>query len=119
MWQTSWGLSTRSIGALVLIHGDNKGLVLPPRIAKIQVIIIPIFYKDADNEKLVNKAHEIKKALRSANIAAEVDDDDTHNPGFKYNKWELKGVPIRLEIGKKDFANEEVRLVVRYSGNKS
>lgn len=103
----------------MLIHGDNKGLVLPPKVAKIQVIIVPILYKDAENDKILDKAHEIKQALKAANIAAEVDDDDTHNPGFKFNKWELKGVPIRLEIGKKDFANEEVRLVVRFNGSKS
>ena len=118
-WQTSWGLSTRSIGALVMIHGDDKGLILPPRVAKIQVIIVPIFFKDSDRDSLLNKAYEIKKQLKAAGIFTEVDSNDLHKPGFKFNKWELKGVPIRLELGKKDFEAGEVRMVVRFNGKKS
>jgi len=116
--QTSWGLSTRSIGAMIMIHSDNNGLVLPPRVAQIQVIIVPIFYKDGDHKALSDKAHEIKSQLIKAGVRVAVDDNPNHNPGFKFNHWELRGIPIRIELGAKDFAKQEVRVVVRHSAEK-
>lgn len=100
---TSWcGATTRLIGALVMVHGDQKGLVLPPRIAPIQVVIIPILKKDADNNAVLDAATALKKSLESNNIRAHLDADEHETPGAKFYKWELKGVPVRLEIGPRD-----------------
>ncbi|KAM3722197.1 Bifunctional glutamate/proline--tRNA ligase [Dirofilaria immitis] len=121
-WQNSWGLSTRTIGALVMIHGDNCGLVLPPRVAAIQMIIVPVGInaqtKDEQKAVLIEKAKEINDVLVNAGIRAELDVRDHISPGWKFNHWELKGVPVRIEIGPKDLANSQVTCVVRYSGEK-
>jgi prolyl-tRNA synthetase len=101
-WQTSWGFSTRSIGSMIMVHSDNKGLVLPPRVAQIQVVMVPITYKDDDISAIYNKCEELTKALKEAGVRATFDDRENYNPGWKFNHWELKGVPIRLELGKKD-----------------
>ncbi len=103
VWQTSWGLSTRSIGSMIMIHSDNTGVVLPPRVAQTQIVIIPILYKNDDSKALLDQAHNLKKELLQAGIRVTVDDRDNHNPGFKFNNWEVKGTPIRLELGAKDF----------------
>jgi prolyl-tRNA synthetase len=116
--QTSWGLSTRSIGSMIMIHSDNNGLVLPPRVAQNQVVIIPIFFKDGDNKALKDKVHEIAANLRDHGIRVAVDDNDSKNPGFKFNHWEVRGTPIRLELGHKDLEKSEVKAVVRHSGEK-
>lgn len=87
---------------MIMVHSDNKGLVLPPRVAQIQVVIVPITYKDDDPTVIVGKAEEIYATLKKAGIRVYLDDRDGYNPGFKYNHWELRGVPIRLELGKKD-----------------
>ena len=116
--QTSWGISTRSIGSMIMIHSDNKGLVLPPRVAQTQVVIIPIFFKGVANKEITDKVHELASKLRESGIRVAVDDNPHHNPGFKYNHWELKGVPLRIELGSKDLANQEVRVAVRHSGEK-
>lgn len=100
--QTSWGFSTRSIGSMIMIHSDNKGLVLPPKVAQVQVILIPIIKKGDDIDSINDKTDEIYKELKAAGIRVKVDDSDIHNPGWKFNHWEIKGVPIRLEIGAKD-----------------
>jgi prolyl-tRNA synthetase len=115
VWQNSWGLSTRSIGALVMVHGDDKGLVLPPKVAQIQVIIVPIHFKDSkDIESAINdKCEELCVQLKNAGIRAESDLRSIYNPGWKFNHWELKGVPIRIEIGPKDFNASRVTLVRR------
>jgi prolyl-tRNA synthetase len=118
VWQTSWGLSTRSIGSMIMVHSDNTGMVLPPRVAQTQVVIVPIFYKNDDSKAMLDKAFEIRDQLVAAGVRAKVDDSDTHNPGFKFNQWEVRGVPVRMELGKKDFDNAEVRVAVRHDGRK-
>lgn len=119
VWQTSWGLSTRSIGSMIMVHSDNKGLVLPPKVAQFQVILIPILYKDDDQSDIyISKLREISLILKKHGIRNKVDDRDNHNPGWKFNHWELKGVPIRMELGKKDFDKNEVKICVRHDGTK-
>lgn len=102
VWQTSWGVSTRLVGALVLTHGDEKGLRLPPRLAPIQVVIVPIWKTDEEASQTISVALRVGEELARANIRVHVDDRDDKTPGFKYNEWELKGVPLRLEIGPRD-----------------
>lgn len=102
-----------------MVHSDNKGLVLPPRVAQIQVVIVPITYKDDDTTTILSKAEELFNQLKSLGIRVFLDDRENYNPGFKYNHWELRGVPIRLELGKKDLEKQEVRLVRRDNGEKS
>lgn len=118
VWQTSWGLSTRSIGSMIMVHSDNTGVVLPPRVAKTQIVIIPIFYKDKDNKAILAKAEELFKTLKDAGIRCVIDDSDNHNPGFKFNYWEVRGTPVRLELGSKDFEKNEVKCCVRHNGEK-
>ncbi len=101
--QTSWGFTTRSIGIVIMIHGDNKGLVLPPKVAPVQIVIIPVFFKKTKKEDLIAKCKEIQKILTGSGLRVEVDDRDSASSGRKYNEWEMKGVPIRLELGPKDF----------------
>ena len=117
-WQTSWGFTTRSIGVMVMVHSDDKGLVLPPRIAPIQVVLVPIVMSGKDTVKQKAAAATIAKQLKDAMVRIEVDDRDNYNPGWKYAHWELKGVPLRLELGPKDFEKEQVRLVRRDTGEK-
>ena len=118
-WQTSWGVSWRLIGGMIMTHGDDKGLVLPPKIAPIQVVIIPIYYSKEDREKMVKEANQVKHALSSANIRTHLDDRDQLTPGFKFHDWELKGIPIRIEIGPKDIAKNQVVLVGRHNQTKT
>jgi prolyl-tRNA synthetase len=99
-WQTSWGLTTRSLGVMVLYHGDDKGLVLPPRVARYQVVIVPILKTGVPTEQILARANELGKALNAANVRTFVDDSLNYRPGWKYNHWELKGVPVRIELGK-------------------
>ena len=117
VWQTSWGITTRSIGIMIMQHGDNKGLVLPPRVAGIQVVIIPLPFKGKEEE--TNKiAEKIYYQVKKSKIRVHLDDRDNYTPGWKYNHWELKGVPIRLELGPKDIEKEEIRCVIRHNGEK-
>ena len=117
---TSWGVTTRLIGALVMVHGDQKGLVLPPNIAPIQVVIVPIFKKNEDNAAVLQAAQDIAKTLLSKKISVFVDDDETKTPGAKFYHWELKGVPVRIEIGPRDLASKQVVVVDRLGlGKKS
>ncbi len=113
VWQTSWGVSTRLIGAMVMVHGDDRGLVLPPREAPYQVVIVPIFYKDIDREMILEKARKVFSKLQENGISAILDDREEYTPGWKFNQWELKGVPIRIEIGPKDVKKEQVIAVRR------
>ncbi|MEM1563404.1 MAG: proline--tRNA ligase [Candidatus Bathyarchaeia archaeon] len=113
VWQTSWGISTRVIGALVMVHGDDKGLVLPPKIAPIQVVIIPIPYKDADTGAILAKAREIHEKLQKVGISTVLDDRKEYTPGWKFNDWELKGVPLRIEIGPRDVKQGQVTIARR------
>ncbi len=118
VWQTSWGLSTRTIGALVMVHGDDKGLVLPPRVAPYQVVIVPIYYEKGEKKVVLKKAKEISKRLRKEDIRSVLDDREEYTPGWKFNEWELKGVPLRIEIGPKDVKNEQVVLARRDNSEK-
>lgn len=118
-WQTSWGLSTRSIGAMIMVHSDDTGLVLPPRVAQTQVVIIPINKKGDDWAAIKGAAEEAYSALKKAGVRVELDDRENYNPGFKYNHWELRGVPIRLELGAKDFEAKELRCCKRHDGIKT
>ena len=114
-WQNSWGISTRLIGAVVMVHSDDKGLVLPPRVSPLHAVIVPIY--SAENKgNILKKANEIKNELKSYNIL--LDDRDEYKPGWKYNEWELKGVPLRIEIGPKDMAKKQVVLVRRDNNKK-
>lgn len=117
-YQTSWGFTTRSIGLVIMIHGDDKGVVFPPKVAPIQAVIVPVFYKDKDNQGIDKRCQEMLQTLRQAGIRAEYDDRPNYSTGWKYNDWEMKGVTIRLEVGPKDFANNEARLVRRVDGHK-
>ncbi|KXZ38952.1 prolyl-tRNA synthetase [Alkalithermobacter thermoalcaliphilus JW-YL-7 = DSM 7308] len=103
-YHTSWGVSTRLIGGLIMVHGDNRGLVLPPRVAPIQVVIVPIA---AHKGNVMEKVDELYNELKSS-IRVEVDDRANYSPGWKFNEWEMKGVPIRIEIGPKDIENNQV-----------
>ena len=115
-WNTSWGVSTRLIGGLIMTHGDDMGLILPPKIAPTQVIVVPV--KDMENGSVLEKANSICSELKSQGIRAEVDGRDFINPGSKFYEWERKGVPIRLEIGPRDLESSQVVLVQRIGGKK-
>lgn len=118
-WQNSWGLTTRSIGVCVMVHGDDKGLVLPPRVAPTQVVLVPVYFKGKDNEVLATRGRQIKEQLANAGIRALFDEGDTHNPGWKYAHWELKGVPLRLSFGPRDLENNTIEVVRRDNSEKS
>jgi len=117
-WQTSWGVSWRLIGGMVMTHGDDKGLVLPPKIAPIQVVIIPIYYSNEDKEKVMQSASNVKDELSRKNIRVHLDDREQLTPGFKFNDWEMKGIPIRIEIGPKDIAKNQKVLARRHNRTK-
>jgi prolyl-tRNA synthetase len=116
-YQTSWGVSTRLVGALVLGHGDEKGLVLPPRLAPYQVVIVPIYKTDEEKTSVLARCREIEAQLKER-IRVHIDARDQHTPGFKFNHWEVRGVPVRLNIGPKDVANNVVELARRDTGEK-
>jgi prolyl-tRNA synthetase len=110
---TSWGTTTRLIGALIMTHGDQKGLVLPPQIAPIQVVIIPIFKSGYDNDLLMKVSQDLQDSLLKHSIRVLIDNDEGKTPGSKFFKWELKGVPVRIELGPKDLENKHVVVVDR------
>jgi prolyl-tRNA synthetase len=107
VWTTSWGVSTRLIGGVIMTHGDDRGLVLPPKVAPYQVVIVPI-PKGNWQETVLPKCREVADALRAAGIRVMLDDRDAYTPGWKYAEWELRGVPIRLEMGPRDLQNNQV-----------
>jgi prolyl-tRNA synthetase len=117
-WQTSWGVSWRLIGGMIMTHGDDKGLVLPPKIAPIQVVIIPIYYSDDEKGNVIQKANQIRDDLSKINLRVHLDDREQLTPGFKFNDWEMKGIPIRIEIGPKDIAKNQLVLVKRHNQTK-
>ena len=117
-WQTSWGISWRLIGALVMMHGDDKGLLLPPYIAPIQIVIVPIF-RDKDSKVVKSKALEVANVLRKSGIRVKVDERDEYTSGWKFNEWEVKGVPLRINLGPRDIENAQVELVRRDTMQKS
>ena len=110
---TSWAISSRMIGALIMVHGDDQGLVLPPRLAPIQTVIVPIFKSDAEQSAVMEVADGVFAALQAANVRVKLDDRDNVSPGFKFNDWEMRGVPVRIEIGPKDVAKGSVALARR------
>ena len=110
---TSWGFTTRSIGALVMVHGDQKGIVMPPRVAPIQVVIIPIIKKAEERLHILNAVEEIRTQLAKANIRVHIDADEHVTPGAKFYKWELKGVPVRIDLGPRDLAQATVMVADR------
>jgi prolyl-tRNA synthetase len=112
-WTTSWGLSTRMIGAIIMVHGDDQGLVLPPRIAPYQVVIVPIFKNDEEKTSVLSVAKEIKAQLLKANIRVTLDEREGQSPGWKFNDWEMRGVPLRIELGPKDVAKQSAVLARR------
>ena len=118
-WQTSWGLTTRSIGVMVMVHSDDQGLVLPPKVAPVQVVVVPIVSKTCPLSQLQSFIDQVKKELKSANIRCKVDDRGNQSPGWKYNHWEQKGVPLRLEVGPRDAASGSVMVVRRVDGVKA
>ncbi len=113
VWATSWGVSTRLMGALIMAHGDDNGLVLPPKLAPIQVVMVPIFKTAEEHDAIIDKMEEFKKALEAKGHSVKIDDRDQLRPGFKFAEWELKGVPVRLAMGPRDLQNEQVELARR------
>jgi prolyl-tRNA synthetase len=119
-WSTSWGTSTRMIGGLIMTHGDDAGLILPPKVAPYQVVIVPIPPRKGDwNESVLPKAREVMATLRAAGVRVHLDDRDTQQPGFKYADWEMRGVPLRLEVGPKDVEKDQCVLVRRDTREKA
>jgi prolyl-tRNA synthetase len=112
-WTTSWGLSTRFIGAIIMVHGDDQGLVLPPKLAPYQVVIVPIAKTDEEKSSVFSVARKLKEDLAKANIRVTLDDRDGPSPGWKFNDWEMRGVPLRVELGPKDVAKQSVVLARR------
>lgn len=112
VWQTSWGISWRVIGAIIMVHGDDKGLILPPMISPTQVIIVPI-YKDDSKTVVKQKAYELEQKLKDSKIRAQTDDRDEYTSGWKFNDWEMKGVPLRVNVGLRDIKENQVELIRR------
>ncbi|MCU0240163.1 MAG: proline--tRNA ligase, partial [Pyrinomonadaceae bacterium] len=112
-WATSWGVSTRLMGALIMAHSDDNGLVLPPKLAPIQVVIVPIYRNEEDLAKISEKVDSIVKALKAKGISVKFDDDDKQRPGFKFAEYELRGVPVRLGLGMRDLENGTVEVARR------
>jgi prolyl-tRNA synthetase len=112
---TSWGVSTRLIGGLVMMHGDDTGLILPPRLAPIQAVIVPIWRNEAQQASVIAAAREVEQELKTAGVRVRVDDREGMNPGAKYYEWERKGVPLRLEIGPRDVESGSVMTVRRFT----
>ncbi|MBN1115529.1 MAG: proline--tRNA ligase [Oligoflexia bacterium] len=113
VWQTSWGVSTRLIGALIMVHSDDKGLVIPPRLAPIQCVIVPIFKKNADPGKIKDAAYKLKADLFQRSISVKIDDSEHQSPGFKFHTYEIEGVPVRVEIGPRDLESGTVTIARR------
>lgn len=112
VWQTSWGISWRVIGAIIMVHGDDKGLIIPPKISPTQVIIVPI-YKDESKTVVKQKAYELEQKLKDSLIRVQTDDRDEFTSGWKFNDWEMKGVPLRANIGLRDIQENQVELIRR------
>jgi prolyl-tRNA synthetase len=112
-WTTSWGMSTRIIGAAIMVHGDQQGLILPPRVAPYQVVIIPIWRKDNEKDDVLAMVDRVSTLLKKAGVRVKVDASEQHSVGWKFNEWELRGVPVRMEIGPRDVQNNSVVLARR------
>jgi prolyl-tRNA synthetase len=119
VWATSWGVSTRLIGGLVMAHSDDDGLVLPPRLAPIQVVIVPIYKGEEQKNMIDEKVQQLVKELKAAGIKVKYDDDDSARPGWKFAEYEMKGVPVRIAVGARDLANNMVEVARRDTKEKS
>jgi prolyl-tRNA synthetase len=117
--QTSWGVSTRMVGALIMAQGDDTGLRLPPRVAPYQVIVVPIYRKEGERQPVLGFVDRVGQALKQAGIRYRIDDDDTQTPGFKFNEWERRGVPVRFEVGPRDVKSNQVFAARRDTGKKT
>ncbi len=118
VWATSWGVSTRLMGALIMAHSDDQGLVLPPKLAPIQVVIVPIYRTDEEKANIDSFVHALQAELKVKGISIKYDDRDTQRPGFKFAEWELKGVPVRVAVGARDMQNGTVELARRDTQSK-
>jgi len=118
-WQTSWGISWRLIGAMIMVHGDDKGLVLPPNVAPVQVLIVPIYKNDEGKNMVLSKVEDVRKILEIKKIRVHVDDREGLSPGYKFNDGELKGIPLRIEIGPKDVEKGSIVIAKRHNREKS
>jgi prolyl-tRNA synthetase len=112
-WTTSWGLSTRIIGAIIMVHGDDQGLVMPPRLAPTQAVIVPIYKTDEEKASVMQTAKDLKAQLIKANLRVTLDEREGFSPGYKFNDWEMRGVPVRVELGPKDVAKQAAMLARR------
>jgi prolyl-tRNA synthetase len=117
VWQTSWGVSTRLIGAVIMVHGDDRGLALPPVIAPVQVVLVPIAPRQV-RETVLQQARALLAGMREAGLRVEMDDREEYSPGWKFNEWEMKGVPLRVELGPRDLESGQAVLVRRDTGEK-
>ncbi len=113
VWASSWGVSTRLIGALVMAHSDDQGLILPPRIAPVQVVIVPIFKGEEQKARIDAKVNELTKTLKAAGVRVKYDDSDNNRPGWKFAEYEMKGVPVRLTLGARDLENNIAEIARR------
>ena len=118
VWATSWGVSTRLMGALIMCHSDNNGLVLPPTLAPVQVVMVPIYKKDEERAAILARMEELKKEFEAKGLRVKIDDRDNLRPGFKFAEWELKGVPVRVVIGPRDLEGGHVELARRDTSTK-
>ena len=118
VYATSWGVSTRLVGGLIMTHGDDHGLILPPKIAPYQVVVIPIWKNDEQKEQVLNKVADFTQKFKELSIRYYVDDSEQKSPGWKFNEWEMKGVPLRIEIGPRDLKKDQVALARRDNGDK-
>jgi len=119
VWTTSWGISTRLIGGLIMVHGDDKGLVLPPKVAPTQIVIVPIYYKTNEKKIVLKRAEDIKSELEESGFTVFIDGREGYTPGWKFNEWEMKGIPLRMEIGPRDIKNKQVVAVRRDNNEKT
>ncbi|MCK5519672.1 MAG: proline--tRNA ligase, partial [Candidatus Marinimicrobia bacterium] len=119
VYASSWGVSTRLIGALIMTHGDDKGLILPPRLAPYQIVIVPIYRSDEDKSSVMNYVDSLNKELKDKGVRTHVDMRESMSPGFKFNDWEMKGVPLRVEVGPRDVEKGGLVYVNRLTGKKN
>jgi prolyl-tRNA synthetase len=118
VWGTSWGFSSRMVGGTIMTHGDDAGLRLPPAVAPVQVVIVPIYRTDDEQASVLEVAAKMRDEMAGNGVRVRLDDRDQHRPGFKFSEWELKGVPLRIELGPRDVAADQVVIVSRISGDK-
>ena len=119
VYATSWGLSTRMIGALIMAHGDDNGIMIPPKLATIQVVVVPIFRKPEEREPVMKAVNNFAGQLKAAGIGFKIDDREQHSPGWKFNEWEKRGIPLRIEVGPKDLEKNQVMLARRDNREKT